>query len=64
MVNWQKRSVLRFKGSRWRYSSDRRKSLEELEQWLDDHVAFGDCLLFKGSNSMGLSKAVAYMKEK
>lgn len=40
------------------------KSLEELEQWLDDHVAFGDCLLFKGSNSMGLSKAVAYMKEK
>ena len=40
------------------------KSLEELEQWLDDHVAFGDCLLFKGSNSMGLSNAVAYMKEK
>ena len=40
------------------------QSLEELEQWLDDHVAFGDCLLFKGSNSMGLSKAVAYMKEK
>ena len=29
-----------------------------------DHVVSGDCLLFKGSNSMGLSKAVAYMKEK
>ena len=40
------------------------ESLEELEKWLDDHVISGDCLLFKGSNSMGLSKAVAYMKEK
>ena len=40
------------------------ESLEELEKWLDDHVVSGDCLLFKGSNSMGLSKAVAYMKEK
>lgn len=40
------------------------ESLEELEKWLDDHVISGDCLLFKGSNSMGLSKAVDYMKEK
>lgn len=40
------------------------ESLEELESWLDGHVVSGDCLLFKGSNSMGLSKAVAYMKEK
>ncbi len=40
------------------------ESLEALEKWLDDHVLSGDCLLFKGSNSMGLSKAVAYMKEK
>ena len=40
------------------------ENLEELEKWLDDHVVSGDCLLFKGSNSMGLSKAVAYMKEK
>ncbi len=40
------------------------ESLEELESWLDSHVVSGDCLLLKGSNSMGLSKAVAYMKEK
>ena len=40
------------------------ENLEELEKWLDDHVVSGDCLLFNVSYSMGLSKALAYMKEK
>ncbi len=39
-------------------------SLEETEKWLADHVKEGDCLLFKGSNSMGLSQAVSFVREK
>ena len=38
-------------------------SLEETRQWLSDCVRAGDCVLFKGSNSMGLSKAVTYLRE-
>lgn len=40
------------------------ESLEDINRWLDEHAGSGDCILFKGSNSMGLSKAVAHMKEK
>ena len=29
-------------------------TLEETETWLAEAVREGDCLLFKGSNSMGL----------
>lgn len=39
-------------------------SLDEVKEWLDENIKEGDCILFKGSNSMGLSKAVAYLKEK
>lgn len=39
-------------------------TLEETETWLAEEVREGDCLLFKGSNSMGLSKAVSFMREK
>lgn len=39
-------------------------TLEETETWLAEAVREGDCLLFKGSNSMGLSKAVSFMREK
>ena len=43
-----------------------RKTLlwRKTETWLAEAVREGDCLLFKGSNSMGLSKAVSFMREK
>ena len=40
------------------------ESLEDINRWLDEHAESGDSILFKGSNSMGLSKAVAHMKER
>lgn len=39
-------------------------SLEETEKWLADQIREGDCLLFKGSNSMGLSQAVDFVRKK
>ena len=39
------------------------RSLEEAEQWLDENLQPGDCVLFKGSNSMKLSAAVAHLRE-
>lgn len=39
-------------------------TLEETEKWLAEEIREGDCLLFKGSNSMGLSKAVSFVREK
>lgn len=38
--------------------------LEQVERWLDDNLKQGDCVLFKGSNSMKLSLAVKYLKDK
>ena len=38
------------------------RDLEELEDWLDGNLKDGDCLLFKGSNSMRLSAAVEHLK--
>jgi UDP-N-acetylmuramoyl-tripeptide--D-alanyl-D-alanine ligase len=35
--------------------------IEQVKNWLDEHVREGDCILFKASNSMGLSKAVAHL---
>lgn len=40
------------------------RELEEVGGWLDRHLAQGDCLLFKGSNSMKLSQAVTHLKER
>ena len=40
------------------------ESLGEVDAWLDTHVRAGDAVLFKGSNSMGLSKAAAHLTEK
>lgn len=40
------------------------RDLEEVNKWLEDHVEEGDCILFKGSNSMGLSEAVTYFKKR
>lgn len=37
-------------------------TLEEVFGWLDDHLKPGDCVLFKGSNSMKLSQAVKHIK--
>lgn len=39
------------------------ESLEEAERWLDENLKPGDCVLFKGSNSMKLSAAVAHLRE-
>ncbi|MBE5971799.1 MAG: UDP-N-acetylmuramoyl-tripeptide--D-alanyl-D-alanine ligase [Lachnoclostridium sp.] len=36
---------------------------EEIVAYLDEHLADGDCVLFKGSNSMGLSAVVAHFIE-
>ncbi len=38
-------------------------SIEEVEHWLKENLREGDCVLLKGSNSMGLSKAAAYLKK-
>lgn len=35
-------------------------SIAQVEEWLDREAREGDCILFKGSNSMKLSEAVAY----
>ena len=37
--------------------------LAQVEEWLDEHIKEGDCILFKGSNSMKLSEAVRHLKE-
>ena len=37
--------------------------LAQVEEWLDEHIREGDCILFKGSNSMKLSEAVKHLKE-
>lgn len=37
--------------------------LAQVEEWLDEHIREGDCILFKGSNSMKLSEAVRHLKE-
>lgn len=37
---------------------------EEMIQYLEQHVQDGDCLLFKGSNSMGLSLVVEHFTKK
>lgn len=37
--------------------------LGEVCRWLDDHLKQGDCVLFKGSNSMRLSFAVKHLRE-
>ncbi len=39
-------------------------SLEEVNKWLDRNLREGDCVLFKGSNSMKLSQAVNHLKDK
>lgn len=38
------------------------RDLEEVKGWLDKHLKEGDWVFFKGSNSMGLSEAVSYVK--
>lgn len=38
-------------------------SLAQAEKWLDENIREGDCILFKGSNSMKLSEAVKHLKE-
>lgn len=38
------------------------RNLEEVKDWLEGGVQEGDCILFKGSNSMGLSEAVNNFK--
>lgn len=38
-------------------------SLAQVEVWLDENIKEGDCILFKGSNSMKLSEAVRHLKE-
>ena len=37
--------------------------LAQVEEWLDEHIKEGYCILFKGSNSMKLSEAVRHLKE-
>ncbi|MBQ7795917.1 MAG: UDP-N-acetylmuramoyl-tripeptide--D-alanyl-D-alanine ligase [Lachnospiraceae bacterium] len=37
---------------------------EEMVAYLDEHLEEGDCILFKGSNSMGLSAVAAHFVEK
>ena len=37
--------------------------LDQITGWLGEHLMPGDCVLFKGSNSMKLSRAVNDMKE-
>ena len=37
--------------------------LAQVEEWLDEHIREGDCILYKGSNSMKLSEAVRHLKE-
>ena len=37
--------------------------LAQVEEWLDEHIREGDCILFKGSNSMKLCEAVRDLKE-
>ncbi len=44
MVNWPKEIGAGLKAAGGDIPLTEVKSLEELEQWLDDHVAFGDCL--------------------
>lgn len=36
------------------------ESIAQVEEWLDRETREGDCILFKGSNSMKLGEAVAY----
>lgn len=38
-------------------------SLDEVNQWLKEHLKEGDCVLFKGSNSMRLSQSAAFLRE-
>ena len=38
------------------------KDLEEVKGWLNKQLKEGDWVFFKGSNSMGLSEAVSYVK--
>lgn len=38
------------------------RELEEVEQWLEQHLEQGDFVLFKGSNSMKLSQAVRRLR--
>lgn len=38
-------------------------NLEEIKRWLEQNLEEGDTILFKGSNSMRLSQAVAWLKE-
>lgn len=38
--------------------------LDQVLRWLDENLKPGDCVLFKGSNSMKLSLAVNYLKER
>ena len=40
------------------------ENLDQVEQWLDANLKQGDCVLFKGSNSMKLSQAVRYLKDR
>ena len=40
------------------------RNLDQVEEWLKDSLQPGGCVLFKGSNSMKLSHAVAYLKER
>lgn len=39
------------------------RDLDEVKQWLGEYAQKGDCILFKGSNSMHLSQAVTYLKD-
>ena len=40
------------------------KSLDEVKAWLDENLKEGDGVLFKGSNSMGLSQAVKHLLDR
>lgn len=59
---WEIETGLKMDGGK--ISCVKTSTLEETETWLAEAVREGDCLLFKGSNSMGLSKAVSFMREK
>ena len=39
------------------------EELEQVGQWLNGNLKQGDCVLFKGSNSMKLSQAVRHLEE-
>ena len=38
-------------------------SLDEVKEWLDENIKEGDCILFKGSNSMKLGEVAAHFRE-